>query len=158
MLAGALVYFSFFVPHDEVFDAGQAVNDPGRATLDILKEIMSLVLTLTTTMLGAAGILIVKGREWVDGWSRLESFFIMLVFLCGIASYFGVYTCQVSILSMVNIGVLNPLEAGLLWSLRLQYFGLIVGAFFLGLAFTLMIERARRPKHARTKPTPVRDG
>lgn len=143
ILALTLVAASFFVPADEVFPPGQSIADPGQATLTILQEMMKLVLSLTTAMLGAAGALVVKGREWVRGWSRVESFLVIAVFLCGVVSYFGVYVCHISILTMVTYGVLNPLETSLLWSLRLQYFGLISGALLLGLVFSLMLDRVR---------------
>lgn len=143
LIATLLVAGSFFTPRDQVFAPGLNLADPGKATFDALKDLMALVLTLTTAMLGATGALIVKGRDWVRGWTAVESFLLLIVFLCGVVSFYGVYTCQVAILSMANAASLNPLEKGLMFSLRLQYFGLIAGAFFLGLAFTLMVGRAR---------------
>jgi len=143
ILATGLIALSFYVPHDDVFSAGQDIADPGQATLTILQEIMKLVLTLNAAMLAAAGTLVLKGKEWSGGWSRIESVLVILVFLAGVVSYFGVYSCQVSILTMVNVGAMNPLETSLLWALRLQYFGLIAGALLLGLVFALMLDRVR---------------
>ena len=145
VVAGGLVALSFYVPHDDVVGAVQDIPEPGQATLGILQQIMTLVLTLNAAMLAAAGALVVKGGEWSGGgWRRLEGLLVTAVFLCGVTSYFGVYSCQVAILTMVNAGGINPLETGLMWSLRLQYFGLISGALLLGLVFALMIDRRLR--------------
>lgn len=142
-LAALLFGLSFFLPYDDVLGAGQEVSDPGRASLAILQEIMKFALSLNTAMLAGAGALILKGNDWAGGWRKLESLLIISVFLCGVVCYFGVYTCHLAILTMVSEGVLNPMERGLIWSLRLQYFGVIVGAFLLGLVFALLADRAR---------------
>lgn len=142
-LAAILFVLSLFLPHDDVMGAGLTISDPGSASLSTLQEIMKLVLSLNTAMLAAAGTLVVKGNDWTGGWSKLESLLIISVFLCGVVSYFGVYTCHLAILTMLGAGSLNPLELGLMWSLRLQYFGVIVGAFLLGFVFALLADRIR---------------
>lgn len=144
LIAGALFALSFYIPRDTAFPPGNAVANSGQATLDVLQEIMKLVLSLNTVMLTAAGALFVKAREWKLDLGYLEVALLLCVFLCGAVSYFGVYNCQMRILTMVNYSAINPLELGLLNSLRLQYAGLILGVFLLGLVFALLLGPARK--------------
>lgn len=141
VLAFLLVRLTLHVPHDKVLAAGQTVSDPAGATLTVLQQLSQLVLSLDTAMLGAAGFVVLKGRDLVGSWSPLESLLLICVFLAGALSYFGVYSCQMSILEMVAVGSINPVEAGLLWSLKMQYLGLIGGCLLLGLVFSLMLGR-----------------
>jgi len=143
-----LLALSFFLPRDDIFPPGSDLKDPAQATLTTLSEIMKLVLSLNAAMLAAAGALIVKGTDWFGGWRKFEGLMILCVFLSGVVVYFGVYTCNMAILTMVNAETINPLETSLLWSLKLQYFGLILGGFLLGLAFSLMMDRTRKDDRA----------
>ena len=70
---------------------------------------------------------------------------MLSVFVCGVATYCGVFMSHVQILTMVNSGLLNPLETGLMWSMRLQYGGLILGVFLLGLALAIGLGRSQSP-------------
>lgn len=156
VLSLALVAITLNSTTDEAFPPGQPIGDPGQTSVAMLQEVMKLVLSLSTAMLGAAGALVVKGREWSRGWTKLESLLMIAVFLCGAVSFFGVYLCHIAILTMVSSGSIYTLEANLLSGLRFQYLGLIGGAFLLGLVFSLMLDRVRTQPEASVDEPPAR--
>ena len=135
-----LILASLFIPSDDAFFPKHKIQDPAKAILDIIDSIVKLVLTLTTTMLGAAAALTLKGNTWTASWKKADSALIVAVFLCGAISYFGVYLCYIRTLTMVNASYFNALEGGLVWSIRLQYLGIIFGVSCLGLVFARIID------------------
>jgi uncharacterized membrane protein YozB (DUF420 family) len=131
---------SLFIPVDDAFPPGHKVLDPAKATLDLIDGIIKLMVPLTTIMVTAAAALAVKGNTWTSRWATLDSLLIVCVFLCGAVAYFGVYLCYMRILTMVSLASIFVREGGLLWGLKLQYFGIIMGFACLGLVFTRIIE------------------
>ena len=149
-LVAAGIYLSFHVPRDDVFPPGLDVPDPGKAVVETLREISKLVMTLNSAMIAGAAALAIKGKDWTSQWGRAETFFVMAVFISGAVAYFGVYLCQVRLLTMLNMQTINPLERGLIWSVRLQYLGVIAGVTFLGLTFVLMLRGRFEPPPVKT--------
>lgn len=145
LFVAAGIYLLLHVPHDDAFPPGLDVPDPGKAVVETLREISKLVMTLNSAMIAGAAGLAIKGKDWTSQWGRAETFFVMLVFLSGAVAYFGVYLCQARLLTMLNMETINPLERGLIWSIRLQYLGVISGVTFLGLTFVLMLRGRFEP-------------
>lgn len=131
---------TYYIPSDSAIPITNEVKDSAAAILAILKDMTTLITTLNTAMLGAAAALAIKGNSWTDRWSRLDSKLIILAFISGAISYFGVYLSYIRILTMVMQSNIDPLEAGLLWAIRLQYYGTIFGVALLGLVFVRMLE------------------
>ena len=141
-----LLAASYFIPVARVFLPGVNVTKPDEALLGLIKEMTQLIVALNTSMMAAAAALTIRGSVWSDRWSRFDSGLIVAAFASGAVSYFGVYFGYVRLLTMVGAKTLNPLEAGFLWSIRLQYYGTIVGVFLVGLVFARMLEgRLIRP-------------
>jgi hypothetical protein len=139
LLVFAGIYLLLHIPQDDAFPPGLDVPEPGKAVVETLREISKLVTTINSAMIAGAAGLAIKGKDWTSQWGRAETFLVMLVFLSGSVAYFGVYLCQVRLLTMLNMETINPLESGLIWSIRLQYLGVISGVTCLGLIFVLML-------------------
>ena len=139
-IAGALLYGAFHLPGDGLFSAGRRVADPAGSTISTLGDMIKLITSLNTAMLAGAATLTLKGKDWTSRWERLDSLLIMLVFAGGAVSYFGVYSAYVRLLSMVNGGSINPMETRMLWTIRLQFWGVIGGVAALGLVFARILE------------------
>ena len=135
-----LLVASFFVPIQPVFPPQLKVQDPAKAALDLVDGVVKLVTGVNTAMLAGAAALTIKGTSWTSSWSKADSVIIIFVFLGGAISYFGVYLCYVRALTMINQSAFYPIESGIIWSLRLQYFGIILGVVSLGLVFSRVIE------------------
>ena len=135
LLAGSL-----FVPVDTAFPPKYKVEDPAKSTLELLDSTIKIIVSLNTAMLAGASALTLKSNSWTSLWTRLDSALILLVFINGAMSYFGVYFCYMRLLTMVGASFLDPVEGGLVWSLRLQYLGIISGVTLLGLVFARIIE------------------
>jgi hypothetical protein len=138
-----IIPLTLYVPRDAVFIPGPSISDPAKVILDILDNTTKLVVALDTALMGAAATLVIKANEWSRRWTRLDSTVIVLVFACGAASYFGVYLLDVRLLSTVSVNPgssVNPLESGMLWAIRIQYWGMIAGVALLGLTFTRLLD------------------
>jgi hypothetical protein len=136
-----LVYVaSLFVPTDNVVPVSNKFVDPAKATMDVILAMVQLITALDTALLGAAGAMAVKGKEWSPRWNRLDGLLVLFVFICGAASYYGIYLGHVAVLSTVFQGTINPFEARFQWALGLQYYGLLLGVFLLGLVFARMLD------------------
>ena len=156
LLVAVLLGLTYLVPHDRSFPVINTVNDPAAAILSTLGDMIKLIVALNTAMMAAAATVTVKGREWTTKWDRLDSVLIMLSFASGAVSYFGIYLTYMRILTMTaaKASTINPLEGGIVWSLRLQYCGTVAGIIFLGLVFARMLEGRRSgPAPARAKKT-----
>lgn len=138
--AAALVALFLNIPHDEVMQPLHAVKDPASTSLAMIGEISKLIMTLDAAMLAAAGTMLVKNTQLRRS-SRIDALLLLVVFLAGAISYFGVYFGQTRLLTMVSAGYLDPLELGLMWAIRLQYGGIIGGVFLLGLVFARGLEK-----------------
>lgn len=140
LLAAALLLgAALYIPYDDPIVTGHPVADPAATSLQLVSEIAKLVMTLNTAMLAGAGALLAKRYSWVR-LGGIDKSLVMGVFLCGAISYFGVYFSQTRILTMTGAGILDPLELGLLWGIRLQYGGLILGVLLLGLVFSRAVD------------------
>lgn len=139
LLAAAL-----YIPYDDPLKGGREVTNPAATSLQLIGEIAKLVMTLNTAMLAGAGAVLTKRYSWITLRSA-DKIMIISVFLCGAISYFGVYFSQTRILTMVSAGILDPLELGLLWGIRMQYGGLILGVLLLGLTFARAVDSDHGP-------------
>lgn len=139
-----LVGGSTFIPRDLAFPVTHSLQDPAKATLDILDGITKLIAALDTALLGAAGAVVVKAPTWTKKWELLDSLLMTSVFVFGAISYFGIYFMDVRILTMVNAATVNPSELGLTWGLRLAYLGTIAGVVVLGLVFSRLMDGRSR--------------
>jgi len=148
--AAALYALSHFLPEDKALVASITVTEAGKTTLEYLQEMSKLITTLNTAMMAAAAALIVNGKEWTTSWSRLDAMLILLAFLSGAASYYGIYLGQISILEMISQGWLNPLSSKLQAAIAIEYYGTLVGVLLLGLAFSRLLEG--RLRNAPTNP------
>jgi uncharacterized membrane protein YozB (DUF420 family) len=146
VLAAAFLVISSFVPDDDAVVPRITLSDPGKTSVDIVLATMQLVTGLNTAVLAAAGATAVKGKEWSLHWSRADGLLLVLVAFCVIVSYFGIYLTYMSLLGMSIKGKIDPLS----WQMRLafdmQYYGMILGAFILGLIFVRMLEVRRKPE------------
>jgi len=137
----ALIYIaSLFIPFGHAVPITQKLADPSKATLDVLVSITQLISALDAALLGAAATLTVKGRDWSTRWARVDGVLVLFVFICGATSYYGTYLGYVAILGMLAQGMVNPFEVRVQWSLMIQYDGLVLGVFLLGLVFARMLE------------------
>jgi hypothetical protein len=132
---------TFMIPRSAAFPPGAMFGDGAGATLELIKELIKLAVTLDSALLTAAAAFAVKGRDWAPRWSRLDSSLVLLVFVAGVASYFGVYFCYIRLLTMLTMSTIYPLERGVVWSIRLMYYGILLGVFILGLILSRVLDR-----------------
>lgn len=132
---------SFFVP-DGLISSGLQFDDKtlAKTALDALTDLQQFVGALNTTLFGACGWLVIKGRETKTRWSNISGYAIVLALAAGTTSYYGLYLARIAILEMVSAGVLDPLTRRLQFALGLQYYGFLVGAVLLGLVFVRLLE------------------
>ena len=149
---------SLFIPFDEVLpfadcakdqdgvaSAVLCLKDSGGAAIVLIRDMMKIVSSLDLAVFGAGAALVVKGREWSDHWAPLDAGLVILVFVCAAASLYGVYLSHVALLSLVALGVLDPFETRLEWSLAISYYGLLIAVILLGAIFLRMLN-VRRPR------------
>jgi hypothetical protein len=144
MIYGGVVFLiyiaSFFIPADYAVPASLKFTDPAKATLDLVLAIVQLITALDTALLAAAGAITVKRKEWSTRWNYVDGLLVLVVFICGAVSYYGIYLGHVALLSTAAKGVINPFETRFQWALRLEYYGLLLGVFLLGLVIARMLE------------------
>ena len=144
LLVFVLFVSSFFLPEGGG-SAELKLTDPGKSTLEYLSEMSKLIGTLNTAMFAACGSLAIKGRDWSLHWGRTEGYSIVLALVAGAACYYGTYLADTAILEMVNMSTVDPFSTRLQAALYIQYYGLLLGAFFLGLVFVRMMEFRKEP-------------
>jgi hypothetical protein len=103
-------------------------------------------------MLAAASALAIRGHDWSSRWEKLDGFFVILSYLAGATSYYGIYIAYVAMLEMIDQKVLGAMNPRLQTGLAIQFYGTIVGFLLLGLVFARMLEQrtavgASKPKH-----------
>ncbi len=139
-LVAILFGLSFFIPVDTAIPIKNQLADPAKASLDFLLEMTKLITTLNTALLGAAGAITVKGKEWSASWNRADGILVVVALICAAISYYGTYLGYIAVLEMVYNGTIYPFSVRLRWATALQYYGTLAGVFFLGLIFTRMLE------------------
>lgn len=135
-----LTAISYLWPSPEAVPASSELGNPATATIDIVKSMITLATTLNTTMLAAAGALVVKGKDWTERWTRIDGVILLCTFVAGALSYYGVYAAYVALLEMVDAGVIGAMAPRLQTGLATQYYATLGGFVLLGLAFTRMLE------------------
>ena len=140
-----LLVVSLFLPDDKGAVADVKVGDAGKATLDYLVEIGKFVVTLNTALFSASGALAIKGHDWSTRWSEVDGYLLVLALIAGGVSYYGAYMAHMAILEMVYSGIIDPFAARLSAALNVQYYGLLIGIFLVGLVFTRMLAGRKAP-------------
>lgn len=140
VLALGMIALSFLIPAENVFEPGAVLKDNGKAVLDEFDSVIKLVTGLDSLLLAAAAAITVKGRDWSPRWTSIDSVLILLTFMAAAVSYYGVYLCEIRLLSMAQAGGILATETLLLWAVRLQHWGIIVGVSLLGIVFCRMLE------------------
>ena len=133
--------------HSKSLGGDVTIADRGKATLDYLTEISKLAVSLNTALFAACGALAIKGGDWSDEWTSWDGYCIVLALVCGAGSYYGTYLAYTAIVEMVFAGVVDPFSFRLSSALQIQYYGVLVGIFLVGLVFCRMLA-ARKSKDA----------
>lgn len=136
--AGLLYLASLFVP-DGAADGRFALSDGTKASLDYYAEICKVVGGLATALIAGCGALVIKGKDWSAQWGHFDAAIIVGALLAAAASLYGVYLGHIAVLQMTIEGVFDPFQARLSAALAIQYNGLLLGVFLLGLVFTRML-------------------
>jgi len=149
VLALVLFFVSMFVEDSDSVPVVATLQSPADSTLELLLELGKLVAAVNTAMLAAAVSMVVKGKDWTTTWGRLDSYLVVLAILSGAMSYYGIYVGHDALLGMVFQGVVHPFEAKLETGLNIQYYGMLVGVFLVGLVFTRILEGrdSEKPGH-----------
>lgn len=132
---------SFFLPEGIVRDT--LTFEPKERASEALKALHELQLfvgTLTGTVFAACGALATKWKPEGARWERFDRFVLVLVLVCGVVSYYGLYLARVATLEMLSAGVLDPMALRLQTGLALQYYGFLAAAALLGLLFVRLLE------------------
>lgn len=140
-----LLLVSFCLPGDKGAVADVKVADAGKVTLDYLMEIGKFVVTLNTALFSASGALAIKGHDWSTHWSATDGYLLVLALIAGSVSYYGAYMAHMAILEMVYSGIIDPFSARVSLALNVQYYGLLVGIFIVGLVFVRMLAGRKGP-------------
>lgn len=143
-----LSVFPWLLPESKAIPRSTNIHDPGKAVVDSLYEMTKVVASLDSALFAGAAALAVKGREWSARWGTVDAFLVMLSMVSGAASYYGIFLTHDSILSMAFEASVYPFERRLQAALNLQYYGLLIGVFLVGLVFTRLLEDRRRPADA----------
>jgi amino acid transporter len=133
-----LIVLASQIPYDRAFKPDHRIADPAVISIDLLKDISSLMTTVDTAMLGGASFLLFDKSGLSKRQNRLINFVLISVFLAGAVTYFGVYYLDITILLMVDSKFLS-MSMGVYIGLRLEYGGIGLGVFLLGLALSLML-------------------
>jgi hypothetical protein len=134
-----LLLASFFLLGDKGAVADVKLADAGKATLDYLTEIGKFIVTLNTALFSATGALAIKGHDWSTRWSATDGYLLVLALIAGSMSYYGAYMAHMAILEMIYSGIIDPFSGRLSLALNVQYYGLLVGIFLVGLVFVRML-------------------
>lgn len=141
VLSGA----SYFINQDLGASISIQIDKPSEAFLDVVKSMITLITTLNTTMMAGATALVVRGHDWTDRWTKVDGGCLLISYLAGATSYYGVYVAYVALLELIDQKVLSATSPRLLGGLTIQFYGTIIGFLFLGFVFARMLE-GRRPK------------
>ena len=132
---------SFFLPEGVVRDT--LTFEPRKRASEALKAIQELQLfvgALTGTLFAACGALATKWKPEGAQWARFDRLVFVLVLVCGVVSYYGLYLARVATLEMLSAGVLDPMALRLQTGLALQYYGFLSAAALLGLLFVRLLQ------------------
>lgn len=141
LLGTAVLYCaSRFVPEGAA-DGTYTLPDGVKASLDYFAEISKVVGGLATALVGGCGALVIKGREWSAHWGPYDAAAIVGALLAAAASLYGVYLGHITVLQMTIEGIFDPFQSRLGAALAIQYYGLLLGVFLLGLVFTRMLSQ-----------------
>jgi hypothetical protein len=116
-----------------------------KIALDLIQEMSKVLTALNVAIVGAAGTLVVKGKDWSTGWTRWDGLAIVLLFVSIAVSYYGLYLTQFALVDMTLSGAISIGENQFGWGRRLQYWGTLVAVTLLGLVFVRMLESRRSP-------------
>lgn len=136
----------YLVP-DGVASGDLKIIDAGKVALDYAKEVSSMVQTLTLSLMGASAALAVKGKDWSNHWTFFDAALVVLSFFGGVLALYGIYSAHVATISMIVQGVFDPFQRRFAFALKIEYYGLLGGAYALGLVFTRMLA-ARKTDNA----------
>src|SRR5689334_498621 len=108
-------------------------GEKAKTILSVLTELIKLITTLNTAILGAAAAITIKGKDWSSVWTYRDGLAIMATFVAVAVSYYGIYLSQVAILGMTYSGAISLEENRMWWAQQLQYNGTLFAIFLLGL-------------------------
>lgn len=135
------IVLSGFIPESGSVPTRQTIGDPGAATLEFVTQLVQLMTAINTAMLGAAGTLLMKSKEWRMELSLFDGILLLLIFSAGAASYYGVYLGHVAVLENLQSGVVSLIDRRLHWAMDIQYYGTLGGIFLLGLVVIQQVDR-----------------
>jgi hypothetical protein len=142
LIVTAVVYFaSLLIPHAKVLDGAIQLKDPAETAVALAKDISALSGTWAAAILGASGIVCVKGHEWSRGWTRLDSLMVVVALAGGVLTYYGMYVASVAMFGMAAAGAFAPLSQDLSFAIAIQYYSALIGTLILGLVFARMLDR-----------------
>ena len=140
LIVVAAILMTALWPHSETVPVSGSLEKPAETTIELVQSLIALATTLNTTMFAAAAALAIKGKDWTPTWSRFDGIVLLLAFVCGAVSYYGVYAAYAAMLEMVDQGVIGGMSPELQTALAAQYYGTLGGFVLLGLVFTRMLE------------------
>ena len=139
LICATFVGLSFLIPRQSALFPGLAVADPAKVVIELMSAMVKLTSTINSAALAFAAGLAIKGRDWSPSWRFVDSIALTTCFIAGAASYFGVYLCYSRLLSMTANGFVNLFELQMIWSIRLQFWGILAEVYLIGLTFCNMV-------------------
>lgn len=140
LCATLLVFAGLLVPFDQAFNMEHPVSDAANMSVGLLKDVSTLMTTVDTAMLGGSGVIFMRKSDSLLRSSKVTSLILLGVFFCGATTYFGAYYMDITLLSMADAGFVSPLSKATTIGLRLEYGGVGLGVFLLGLALSIMLD------------------
>jgi hypothetical protein len=143
VVAAVLYFLSLLIPDTHVATATEKLPEAAKLSMNYLLEMTKFTGTLLTTSFGACAALAIKGREWSTRWERLDGLLIVAAFLAGASGFYGLYLGHIEVLEMIHAGVFDLFQVRLDIAMKIQYYGLLIEIFLVGLVFTRMLDQRK---------------